>query len=88
MPTPDGPPSPEPPLRQAWVPRVLNLALGLFFLALLAPVFVGWSGKPGYAQAAMVLYGTPFLLVALLCLVSAARPGSIGRTARRLRRRH
>jgi threonine/homoserine/homoserine lactone efflux protein len=78
---------PSPPLPQAWVPRVLNLAIAAFFLAVLAPVVSAWSGKPGYVQAAFVLFGTPFLLVALLCLVSAARPGSLGRAARRMRAR-
>jgi len=75
------------PLPQAWVPRVLNLVMAAFFLAVLAPVFGAWGGKPWYVQVAIVLFGTPFLLVALLCLASALRPGSVGRTARRLRRR-
>jgi hypothetical protein len=66
---------------------VLNLALGLFFLVVLAPVVTSWSGKPGYVQAAFVLFGTPFVLVAVMCLASAARPGSVARTFRRLRRR-
>jgi MFS-type transporter involved in bile tolerance (Atg22 family) len=79
--------APQRPLPQSWVPRVLNVAIAVLFLALLAPVFGAWSGKPGYVQAAIVLFGTPFLLVALLCLSSAARPGSVGRAARRLRRR-
>jgi threonine/homoserine/homoserine lactone efflux protein len=78
---------PAPPLPQAWVPRVLNLAIAVFFLAVLAPVVGAWSGKPGYVQVAIVLFGAPFLLVALLCLASAARPGSLGRAVRRLRGR-
>jgi hypothetical protein len=78
--------TPEP-LPQAWVPRVLNLAVAVLFLLLLAPAVGAWAGKPWYVQAAIVLFGTPFLLVALLCLASAARPGSLGRAARRLRRR-
>jgi hypothetical protein len=68
------------------VPRVLNLALAVFFLLLLTPVVGGWSGKPAAAQAAMVFYGAPVLLVALLFLASAMWPGSVGRAARRLRR--
>jgi hypothetical protein len=53
----------------------------------LAPAVGAWEGKPWYAQAAMVMFGLPFVLVALLCLSSAARPGSVGRAARRLRSR-
>lgn len=69
------------------MPRVLNLAMAVFFLAVLAPVFGAWGGKPGYVQVAIVLFGTPFVLVAVLCLASAFRPGSVGRAARRLRAR-
>ena len=66
---------------------MLNLALGLFFLVVLAPVVTAWDGKPWYVQAAFVLFGAPFVLVAVLCLMSAARPGSVARAFRRLRRR-
>ena len=80
--------APDPrPLPQAWVPRVLNLAMAVFFLVVLAPVLTSFDGKPWYVQVAIVLFGMPFLLVAVLCLCSAVRPGSIGRAARRLRAR-
>ena len=69
------------------MPRVLNLALAAFFVAVLAPAVTTWSDRPTRVQVAIVLFGTPFLLVALLCLSSALRPGSVGRAARRLRRR-
>jgi threonine/homoserine/homoserine lactone efflux protein len=69
------------------VPRVLNLAIAVFFLALLAPVVNVWGDLRWYAQVAVVLFGAPFVLVAAMCLASAARPGSLGRAARRLRRR-
>ncbi len=69
------------------MPRVLNLAIAVFFLAVLAPVVGAWGDMRWYVQVAVVLFGAPFLLVALLCLASAARPGSVGRAARRLRRR-
>ncbi len=59
------------------MPRVLNVAIAVFFLAVLAPVVGAWDGKPWYVQVAIVLFGTPFLLVAALCLSSAARPGSV-----------
>ena len=61
--------------------------MAAFFLVVLAPVLTSFTGKPWYVQAAMVLFGTPFLLVAVLCLCSAARPGSLGRAARRMRAR-
>lgn len=69
------------------MPRVLNAAIAVFFLAVLAPVVTSFGGKPWYVQAAIVLFGTPFVLVAGLCLASALRPGSIGRAARRARSR-
>jgi hypothetical protein len=69
------------------VPRVVNAALGVFFLVVLAPAVTSLADRPAKVQAAIVLFGTPFLLVALMCLSSAARPGSVGRAFRRLRRR-
>lgn len=81
------PPPTERPLPQAWVPRVLNAAIAVFFLVVLAPVVTSFGGKPWYVQTAIVLFGTPFVLVAGLCLASALRPGSIGRAARRARAR-
>ena len=61
--------------------------MGVFFLVVLAPVLTSFTGKPWYVQVALVLFGSPFVLVALLCLTSAARPGSLGRGVRRLRAR-
>lgn len=69
------------------MPRVLNAALGVFFLVVLAPVAVTWGDRPTAVRVGIVLFGTPFALVAVLALVSAARPGAVGRAARRLRRR-
>ena len=69
------------------MPRVLNLSIAALFLLLLAPVVTSFDGKPWYVQAAIVLFGSPFLLVAALCLSSALRPGSVGRAARRARAR-
>ncbi len=75
------------PLPQAWVPRVLNLALAVVLLALVAPVVANFGGKPVYVQIALI--GTVVLVLPLVlaCLASAVRPGSLGRFARRLRRR-
>jgi hypothetical protein len=38
-------------------------------------------------QVVLGLVALPFLLLAVLCLASAARPGSLGRAARRSRAR-
>jgi hypothetical protein len=65
----------------------MNLALGVLFLVLLAPMLTSFTGQPWYVQAAFVLFGLPFVLVAALCLSSAVRPGSLGRALRRLRSR-
>lgn len=69
------------------MPRVLNTALAVVFLLLLAPIVTNLDGKPGYVQVALVLLAIPFLLLTLACLSSAARPGSLGRAVRRLRAR-
>ncbi|HWH29370.1 MAG TPA: hypothetical protein VNU26_10470 [Mycobacteriales bacterium] len=66
---------------------MVNLAVAVVFLLLLAPVFGAWAGKPWYVQAAIVVFGVPFALLAVMALSSAARPGSVARTFRRLRRR-
>ena len=79
------PPADEP-LPQAWVPRVVNLALAALLLLLLGPIVTNLDGKPGYVQVAVVLFSIPFALLALACLCSAARPGSLGRALRRRRR--
>ncbi len=69
------------------MPRVLNVALAAVFLLLLAPIVTELDGKPVYVQVALVLLAIPFVLLALACLSSAARPGSLGRGVRRLRGR-
>lgn len=65
----------------------MNAALGVLFLVVLAPVVSAWPGRPLAVRVGIVLFGTPFALVAVMCLASAARPGSVARTFRRLRRR-
>lgn len=77
----------QEPLPQSWVPRVMNAALGVVFLVLLAPVVTTWGSRPTSVKVGIVLFGTPFVLVAVLALSSALRPGSVARTFRRLRRR-
>lgn len=59
--------------------------LAAVLLLLVSPIVTNFDGKPLYVQVALVLCTLPILLVAGLCTASAARPGSLGRTARRLR---
>jgi hypothetical protein len=67
------------------VPRVVNLALALFFLAFLVPLSVKLHERSTSVQVLLVLIAIPFSLLTVACLASAARPGSLGRLARRLR---
>jgi hypothetical protein len=68
------------------VPRVVNIALAAFFLAFLIPLGLHLGDLTLVAQVMLMLFvGLPFGLLTLLCLVSAVRPGSLGRAARRLR---
>ena len=66
---------------------MLNVLLAIVLLALVSPVVTNFDGKPRYVQVALLLIVLPVLLVAGLCLSSAARPGSLGRAVRRLRGR-
>lgn len=77
----------QPPLPQAWVPRVLNLALAVFFLLVLSPIVTTLDDQSTVGKVALVVLALPFVLLAALCLASAARPGSLGRAARRARAR-
>lgn len=63
------------------------MALAVLLLALVAPVVTHFDGKRAYVQVVLVLVTVPVVLLALACLSSAARPGSLGRAVRRLRRR-
>jgi hypothetical protein len=67
------------------VPRVVNLALALFFLAFLVPLAVKLPDLATSVQVLLVILGVFFGLLTVACLASAVRPGSIGRFARRLR---
>ena len=69
------------------MPRVLNVMLAVVLLLLVAPVVTNFDGKPAYVQVVLVLVTVPVVLLALACLSSAARPGSLGRAVRRRRRR-
>jgi peptidoglycan/LPS O-acetylase OafA/YrhL len=75
------------PLPQAWVPRVVNAAVAVVLSACVSPVVYRLDGKPGWVQVLVVLLCLPVVLVVVACLASASRPGSLGRLARRLRRK-
>ena len=77
----------EPPLPQAWVPRVVFTAIALVLLACLSPIVAHFGGKPVWAQAVVVALCLPVALVVLACLMAAVRPGSLGRLGRGVRRR-
>jgi hypothetical protein len=66
---------------------VVNVLLAACVLLLLGPLATGLGGKPAYVQVVLGLVALPFLLLAVLCLASAVRPGSLGRAARRSRAR-
>ncbi len=66
---------------------MLNTLLAVVLLGLVSPIVTNFDGKRGYVQVALVLCTLPVLLVAAMCLSSAARPGSLGRLVRRLRAR-
>jgi threonine/homoserine/homoserine lactone efflux protein len=69
------------------VPRVLNGAIAVFLLACLSPAVTHLGGLSTWVQVVVVLVCLPVLLVVVLCAVSAARPGALGRAPRRSRAR-
>ena len=69
------------------MPRVLNVALAVVLLLLVAPILTNFDGKRWYVQVVLLCVTVPTVLLALACLSSAARPGSLGRGVRRLRAR-
>ncbi|MCW2608235.1 MAG: hypothetical protein JWO60_2928 [Frankiales bacterium] len=66
----------------------MNAALALFLLAFLAPAVTRLDDISTWVAVVVVVFALPVLLVVLLCLASAIRPGSLGRAARRGRERH
>jgi hypothetical protein len=68
------------------VPRVLNLALAAFFLLFLVPLVTHLGGLATSAQVLLVALAVPLALLTACLLASAARPGSVGRLARKARR--
>ena len=77
----------DDPLPQAWVPRVVNVALAAFLLIFLVPLLGHLGGRPVAVQVIFVLVAVLFVPIVVLCLASAVRPGSLGRLARKARSR-
>ena len=69
------------------MPRVVNAALAVFLAAFVAPILTNLGDKRWYVQVVLVAMTALVLLFVVLCTASAARPGSLGRFARRHRRR-
>jgi uncharacterized membrane protein YhaH (DUF805 family) len=59
----------------------------VFLLLCLSPIVSTYGDHSTLVQLWLVLLALPVLLVAVLCLASALRPGSLGRAARRARAR-
>ncbi|HUR13932.1 MAG TPA: hypothetical protein VM097_05525 [Mycobacteriales bacterium] len=68
------------------MPRVVNIALAALLLVFLVPVFTHLGAVGTGARVMLVALSVPFVLLVVLCLASALRPGSLGRLARRARR--
>ena len=73
-------------LPQAWVPRVVNLALAALLLLFLVPLFTHLGGRATSVQVMLVFLSVPFALLTVACIASAVRPGVLGRLARRARK--
>lgn len=67
------------------MPRVVNVALAAFFLLFLVPLFRHLGDVSTSARVLLLVIAVPFALLTVLCLMSALRPGSVGRGFRRLR---
>jgi len=65
------------------VPRVLNLALAGFLLLFLVPALSHLPGLATSVQVLLIVLAVPLGLLCLGCLLSALRPGSVGRLVRR-----
>jgi hypothetical protein len=72
---------------QAWVPRVVNVALAALLLLFLVPLLRHFGSRPLSVQVVLGFVVLLFGLLVVLCLTSAARPGSLGRLARKARSR-
>ncbi len=68
------------------MPRVLNASMAVFLLAITAPVLTHFGGRQLWVQLVLLALVMPVLVVVLLCLAAALRPGCLGRATRQLRR--
>ncbi len=68
------------------MPRVVNAALAAFFLLFLVPLFTHLDDVTTVARVLLLALAVPFVVLTALCLMSAGRPGSVGRLFRSLRR--
>lgn len=69
------------------MPRVVNVALAALLLLFLVPVATHLGRVGTGARVMLIALSAPFAVLVVLCLASAARPGSLGRLARRARSR-
>jgi len=69
------------------VPRVANLALAVFLLLFLVPLFTHLDDVSLSARVMLLVVAFPFGVITVLALMAATRPGSVGRAFRQLRRR-
>ena len=76
----------EDRLPQAWVPRVVNLATAVLLLLFLVPLYTHLGGRPTSTRVMLVFVSVPFGVLAMACLASAVRPGSLGRVVRKGRK--
>jgi hypothetical protein len=56
-------------------------------LAFLVPLAAHLGGLPTSAQVLLGVLAVPFLTLTVMCLMSAFRPGSLGRFVRKIRSR-
>ena len=69
------------------MPRVVSLAVAAGFLLFLVPLATHLPGRSLSVQVVLVVVALPLALVTFACLVAAARPGALGRMARKARSR-
>ena len=62
-------------------------AVAVVLALCLSPIVAHFGGKPVWVQVLVIALCMPVGLVILACLSASLRPGSLGRSARRLRRR-
>ena len=69
------------------MPRVLNVALAVVLLLLVAPIVTQFDGKRWYVQVVLVCVTVPTVLLALACFLISLAQRRLSTPARDLRRR-